>query len=239
MLARRLLSRLSTVQSCQNVISHQMKVIPFTCRTTSLVRQISCTVCKLKDTETKKKYKYKYSDDPAREGRSGYKPRHIDPIDSVRYLESEAYRDVYKDEPVWVPYRKNTKGNLYPPIRTTCIRSGVITTGSACPICRDDYLVFDYRNVKLLKQFIFEDSLEPRNIRQVGLCKKQMKKLQLEVAKAQDYGYLEKYFPLRHYEEEYYEPMSEKNKTLTSNNKSTEETSVNQAIDGTSSNESF
>jgi hypothetical protein len=33
--------------------------------------------------------------------------------------------------------------------------------------------------------------------------------------------------------------MSEKNKTLTSNNKSTEETSVNQAIDGTSSNESF
>jgi len=30
----------------------------------------------------------------------------------------------------------------------------VIASGSPCPICRDDYLVVDYRNTELLKQFL-------------------------------------------------------------------------------------
>lgn len=30
----------------------------------------------------------------------------------------------------------------------------MISTGNPCPICRDEYLVLDYRNVDLLKQFI-------------------------------------------------------------------------------------
>ena len=33
-------------------------------------------------------------------------------------------------------------------------RKDKITTGNPCPICRDEYLVLDYRNVELLKQFI-------------------------------------------------------------------------------------
>lgn len=30
----------------------------------------------------------------------------------------------------------------------------MIATGNPCPICRDEYLILDYRNVDLLKQFI-------------------------------------------------------------------------------------
>lgn len=45
-------------------------------------------------------------------------------------------------------------------ILTVCIavcclqRQEEIATGNPCPICRDEYLVLDYRNVKLLQQFI-------------------------------------------------------------------------------------
>lgn len=74
---------------------------------------------------------------------------------SIRYLASEAYKTTYGEQPVWVPYRRNHKG-LIPPSKTrkTCIRGGVISTGSPCPICRDEFLILDHRNIDLLKQFI-------------------------------------------------------------------------------------
>lgn len=76
---------------------------------------------------------------------------------SIRYLASSAYATSYGEQPVWVPYRRNFKGQ-FPPreTRKTCIRKGVISTGNPCPICRDEYLVLDHRNVDLLKQFISE-----------------------------------------------------------------------------------
>lgn len=33
-------------------------------------------------------------------------------------------------------------------------RADKISTGNPCPICRDEYLILDHRNVELLKQFI-------------------------------------------------------------------------------------
>jgi hypothetical protein len=74
---------------------------------------------------------------------------------SIRYLKSEAYSITYGAEPVWVPYRRNFKGQ-FPPLKTrkTCIRGGKISTGSPCPICRDEYLILDHNNVDLLRQFI-------------------------------------------------------------------------------------
>lgn len=74
---------------------------------------------------------------------------------SVRYLASEAYKTTYGDQPVWVQYRRNHKGAIPPrKTRKTCIRAGIISTGSPCPICRDEYLVLDHKNLNLLKQFI-------------------------------------------------------------------------------------
>lgn len=150
------------------------------------------------------KKKPRTTTNPEFEGCNRYIPRQVDAEESIRYMESQAYSDVYKDEPVWKPYRRNAKRSFYPPIRRTCIRNGVVTTASPCPVCRDDYLVLDYRNVKLLKQFVSVITGKPIRIRQVGLCRKQYRKLQLELAKAQDHGYMHKYFPLRKYDYNYY-----------------------------------
>lgn len=74
---------------------------------------------------------------------------------SIRYILSEAYRTTYGDQPVWTQYRRNHKGQTPPKkTRKTCIRAGLISTGNPCPICRDEYLVLDHRNLDLLKQFI-------------------------------------------------------------------------------------
>ncbi|XP_045194358.2 28S ribosomal protein S18b, mitochondrial-like isoform X2 [Mercenaria mercenaria] len=191
-----------------------------------MVRQISCTVCKFEESDSDERKGPKKTSDPKMEGCKGYIPRFVDPEESLRYMDSEAYKDVYKDEPVWKPYRKNAKGNFYPKIRKTCIRQGAISTASPCPICRDDYLVLDYRNIKLLKQFISEITGKPRNLRQIGLCMRQFKKLQLELAKAQDYGYIEKSFPFRNYDYTYYYNLVSKNKM----SESPEDTSQNTNI---------
>jgi ribosomal protein S18 len=80
---------------------------------------------------------------------------------SIRYLKSAAYQTTYGEQPVWVPYRRNFRGQHQPPrTRKTCIRAGRISTGNPCPICRDEYLVLDHNNVDLLKQFISEHTGE-------------------------------------------------------------------------------
>lgn len=74
---------------------------------------------------------------------------------SVKYLLSKAYQQTYGDSPVWVLYRRNHKGGFAPrKTRRSCVRNGVISTGNPCPICRDEYLVLDHKNTKLLEQFI-------------------------------------------------------------------------------------
>lgn len=74
---------------------------------------------------------------------------------SIEYIKSPAYEATYGGKLVWELYRRIHKGQL-PKARTrkTCIRGNVVKVGSPCPICRDEYLVLDYRNLELLKQFI-------------------------------------------------------------------------------------
>ncbi|XP_043274455.1 uncharacterized protein mRpS18B isoform X2 [Venturia canescens] len=90
--------------------------------------------------------------DPAKDRR---KPVPVET--SIKYLASDAYKETYGNNLVWKLYRRNHKG-MYPPKKTrkTCVRQGIISTGNPCPICRDEYLVFDHRNTALLKQFISE-----------------------------------------------------------------------------------
>lgn len=84
--------------------------------------------------------------------------RKIIPVEtSIKYLQSKAYHQTYGDKQVWVLYRRNHKGVFAPrKTRKSCVRNGVISTGNPCPICRDEYLVLDHRNTKLLEQFISE-----------------------------------------------------------------------------------
>lgn len=121
-------------------------------------------------------------------------------------MESLAYRTTYGDEPVWKHYRRNMKGGtLYTPrTRETCIRWDRVETASPCPICRDEYLVVDYRNVALLHQFIdpYSGALIPT--KKTGVCQHQWKRLQIHIEKSKDHGLMKVDAPLLYYDENLY-----------------------------------
>lgn len=125
---------------------------------------------------------------------------------SIRYLQSPAYKQTYGDQFVWEQYRRNHKG-LFPPRKTrkTCIRAGVIATGNPCPICRDEYLVLDHRNIDLLRQFISPHTGQVLSYSKTGLCQKSHLNLLVAVERAYDYGLLTFNVPFREYDySEYY-----------------------------------
>lgn len=150
---------------------------------------------------------------------------------SIRYLQSSAYATTYGEQPVWVPYRRNFKGQFPPRLtRKTCIRKGVIATGNPCPICRDEYLVLDHRNVNLLKQFISEYTgkvsenvkiccpfierffpFQVISFSKTGLCQKKHLQLLVAVARAKDNGLLKFEVPFRDFSE-YYEQYQQQSK---------------------------
>ncbi|KAF8778373.1 28S ribosomal protein S18b like protein [Argiope bruennichi] len=142
---------------------------------------------------------------------SKLRTRVIDPETSIRYLKSKAYETTYGDEPVWVKYRRNFKGQFVPrKSRQTCIRGGVITTGNPCPICRDEYLVLHYTNVDLLKQFIHPETGEILDTRKTHICQKRLLQLEVAIEKAKFYGLLKYQVPFRKYDySEYYPDLKE------------------------------
>ncbi|KAF7266287.1 hypothetical protein GWI33_020319 [Rhynchophorus ferrugineus] len=95
-------------------------------------------------------------------------------------VESSAYEQTYGKAPVWTEYRRNHIG-LIPPRKTrkTCIRGGKISTGSPCPICRDEYLVLHEQNLDLLKQFISEHTGAVLSYTKTGLCQKKHEELEV------------------------------------------------------------
>ncbi|XP_013923393.1 PREDICTED: 28S ribosomal protein S18b, mitochondrial [Thamnophis sirtalis] len=113
-----------------------------------------------------------------------------------KYLESEEYITKYGNDPVWLGYRRNFKGQVPPQkTRKMCIRRGHVC-GNPCPICRDQHLVLDYRNVKLLEQFICPHSNIILDATQTGVCVKKQKELVKAIDQAQDNGLLPVSTPL-------------------------------------------
>lgn len=125
---------------------------------------------------------------------------------SLRYMKSAAYKQTYGTEPVWVQYRRNHKGSIPPrKTRKTCIRGGQISTGNACPICRDEYLVLHEENVALLEQFICPHTGSTLSYSKTGLCQKSHEKLVVAIERAKDIGSITYDVPFRHYDySEYY-----------------------------------
>ncbi|XP_050361790.1 28S ribosomal protein S18b, mitochondrial [Nymphalis io] len=120
---------------------------------------------------------------------------------SIRYLQSKAYKQTYGDNPVWFLYRRNHKGGVAPKhTRRSCVRNGVISTGNPCPICRDEYLILEPRNTKLLEQFISEYTGHILDAFKTGLCQKKHKELLVAIEKAWDQGYLTYDVPFREYD---------------------------------------
>lgn len=133
---------------------------------------------------------------------------------SLRYLKSSAYQESYGNYLVWQQYRRNHKG-LFAPKKTrkTCIRQGKISCGNPCPICRDEYLVLDHRNIDLLKQFISPQTGRVLSFSKTGLCQKRHFELLVAVERAMDYGLLTFDVPIRQFDySEYYSQIKEQTK---------------------------
>ncbi|KAH3801163.1 uncharacterized protein LOC127837650 isoform X3 [Dreissena polymorpha] len=166
----------------------------------------SCTLLNEVEKETKRPV----LTDPEFEGRIGYAIRKKSVETCIEYMKSEAYKSAYGERPVWKSYRRNVVGAFTPKLRKSCIREGVIATGSACPICRDDYLRFHWQNLDLLKQFVTPLTMEPINPQLTGLCEMQYKKLQIHLHKARDMGTLKKHFSPRTFYMDYWKQVAEK-----------------------------
>ena len=111
---------------------------------------------------------------------------------SMAYLDSAAYKATYGDYKVWEQYRRNYAGRLIGSrTRKSCVVEGRIETGNPCPICRDEYLVVDYKNVKLLKQFLTDYNGMVLDWKTTHVCREQYKNLMVAIEKARDYGYLD------------------------------------------------
>ncbi|KAF7260796.1 hypothetical protein EG68_01824 [Paragonimus skrjabini miyazakii] len=142
--------------------------------------------------------------------RKNYYGKPYNPVDlatSLDYINSEVYESTYRGKPVWFYYRRNFKGHFAPPkTRPNCVMSKFLISSNPCPICRDEFLVLDYRNTKLLKQFINPISAKILEPSQTGLCQHQHKKLVLEIEKAQDLGTIEMWLPFHLYDySDYYD----------------------------------
>ncbi|XP_032677496.1 28S ribosomal protein S18b, mitochondrial [Odontomachus brunneus] len=119
---------------------------------------------------------------------------------SIKYMTSDAYKQTYGDNLVWKLYRRNHKGAIPPKkTRKTCIRAGQVC-GNPCPICRDEYLRLDYRNVKLLEQFINSYNGDILSYMKTGICQKKYKELLVAITKAKDYGTIIFDVPVRQYD---------------------------------------
>ncbi|XP_056393652.1 28S ribosomal protein S18b, mitochondrial isoform X1 [Hyla sarda] len=106
------------------------------------------------------------------------------------YLNSEEYLERYGQRPVWADYRRNHKGSIPPQkTRKTCIRGNKVC-GNPCPICRDQNLGVDYRNVKLLQQFLCPHTGAMHHPTRTGVCMKQYKRLVKAISEAEDHGHL-------------------------------------------------
>ncbi|XP_012054636.1 PREDICTED: 28S ribosomal protein S18b, mitochondrial [Atta cephalotes] len=128
---------------------------------------------------------------------------------SIKYMNSDAYKQTYGDDPVWKIYRRNFKGQIPPrKTRKTCIRYGQISTGSPCPICRDEYLVLDHRNVKLLEQFINKHNGSVLSYSKTNICQRRHKQLLVALTKAKDYGTITFDLPIRQYDYSEWNPSN-------------------------------
>ncbi|KAM9326491.1 small ribosomal subunit protein mS40 [Gastrophryne carolinensis] len=106
------------------------------------------------------------------------------------YLKSAEYLERYGENLVWANYRRNHKGAIPPQkTRKMCIRGGKVC-GNPCPICRDQKLIVDFRNVKLLEQFICPHTGVVYDPTRTGVCMTQYKKLVKAITDAQEHGFL-------------------------------------------------
>jgi small subunit ribosomal protein S18b len=129
---------------------------------------------------------------------------------SLAYMDSLAYKKTYGNSKIWELYRRNFhKGKVNRRTRRSCIWHARVTTGNPCPVCRDEYLVVDYRNVKLISQFIDDYTGRVLTREGTGVCQHQWVRIRVELEKARDHGMLDVDPPFVEYDYDYYRPKGE------------------------------
>lgn len=126
---------------------------------------------------------------------------------SIKYMQSEAFKKAYGEKLIWEWFIRNFKGR-YPKsyTRMQCIINEMYATGNPCPICRDPYLVVNYKNVDLLKQFVSPHSGYLYPTSKTNVCRKQHENLEIAFRKACDHGLIDHNIPHRVYDySEYFE----------------------------------
>lgn len=130
------------------------------------------------------------------------KPKHT-VEEQIAYMNSETFLRTYKGEPIFHWYKRNFKGQwkLQPPPRLHCLdKDGRFNLNNACPVCRDEYLFFDYQNPKLIEMFLCHGTDQPLPILQTGLCREQYIQLQVQLLKAKENGTMPFLVEFRHYD---------------------------------------
>ncbi|MFH4975701.1 hypothetical protein AB6A40_002410 [Gnathostoma spinigerum] len=131
-----------------------------------------------------------------------FKPKHSIE-EQIAYMKSKAYTDAYKGLPIYRWYRRNHKGQskLQPKPRMYCIdKEGKFNVNNPCPVCRDEYLFFDFRNPALIEQFLATDTDQPLPILRTGLCREQYRLLQAQLLKAKEHGTILFGVPFRNFD---------------------------------------
>ncbi|VIO88407.1 LP10852p, putative [Brugia malayi] len=127
-----------------------------------------------------------------------YKPKHT-LEEQIAYMNS---KDTYKGMPVYHSYRRNFKGQaiFMPKPRMFCIdKEGRFKVNHACPICRDEYLFFDYRNPALILQFLFDQTDRILPLKKLGLCFDQYAQLRAQLLKAKEHGFIKFAVPFQNF----------------------------------------
>ncbi|KAF7490154.1 28S ribosomal protein S18b [Sarcoptes scabiei] len=141
-----------------------------------------------------------YLKDPTRDRRTP-----IDVETSIKYLNSEAFKETYQNYKVWEVFRRNFRGQYSPVVpRLSCLDEGFVKTSNPCPICRDRYLVLHYTNLQLLAHFISPQTgyVYPNSI--LCLCAEQYEKLCVAITLAKNHGLIDFEVPIRNYDYFYY-----------------------------------
>lgn len=126
----------------------------------------------------------------------------VDYKDSIKYMESDAFKQTYKGDLIWKVYRRNFKGQFPSKnTRLSCINDeGFVDTSYPCPICRDEYLVIHHENTKLLEQFVDPYTGLTYDRTHHGLCLRQFRALVISIEKARDIGLMTTNVPERFYD---------------------------------------
>jgi len=130
------------------------------------------------------------------------KPKHSIE-EQIAYMNSEIYKQTYGDRPIYMTYRRNmaSQWKMQSPPRLRCIDGDDrFRLNNACPVCRDEYLFFDYRNPALIRMFLKAGTTVPLPILTTGLCREQYVMLQVHLLKAKEHGELPFEVPFRKFD---------------------------------------